>query len=72
MTDFDPIFIEEIHNRHQQKWGLDAHVHNMVLEPTKQSFDGIFSLDVLEQKFLDEDELEHAIMQIKKYKDSSF
>jgi prephenate dehydrogenase len=30
------------------------------------------SLDVLEQKFLDEDELEHAIMQIKKYKDSSF
>ena len=48
VTDFDPIFIEEIHNRHQQKWGLDAHVHNMVLEPTKQSFDGIFSLDVLE------------------------
>jgi prephenate dehydrogenase len=30
------------------------------------------SLDVLEQKFLDEDELEHAIMQIKKFKDSSF
>ena len=46
--DFDPIFIEEIHDRHQQKWELDAHVHNMVLEPTKQSFDGIFSLDVLE------------------------
>ena len=46
--DFDPIFIEEIHDRNQQKWELDAHVHNMVLEPTKQSFDGIFSLDVLE------------------------
>ena len=30
------------------------------------------SLDVLEQKFLNESELEHAIMQIKKYKDSSF
>ena len=48
VTDFDPIFIEEIHGRRQQKWELDAHVHNMVLEPTKQSFDGIFSLDVLE------------------------
>ena len=47
-TDFDPIFIEEIHDRPQHKWELDAHVHNMVLEPTKQSFDGIFSLDVLE------------------------
>ena len=47
-TDFDPIFIEEIHDRRQHKWELDAHVHNMVLEPTKQSFDGIFSLDVLE------------------------
>ena len=47
-TDFDPIFIEEIHDRRQQKWGLDAHIHNMVLEPTKQSYDGIFSLDVLE------------------------
>ena len=47
-VDFDPIFIEEIHDRNQQKWELDAHVHNMVLEPTKQSFDGIFSLDVLE------------------------
>jgi prephenate dehydrogenase len=30
------------------------------------------SLDVLEQKFSNEDDLEHAIMQIKKYKDSSF
>ena len=47
-TDFDPIFIEEIHDRRQHKWELDAHVHNIVLEPTKQSFDGIFSLDVLE------------------------
>ena len=47
-SDFDPIFIEEIHDRRQHKWELDAHVHNMVLEPTKQSFDGIFSLDVLE------------------------
>ena len=47
-TDFDPIFIEEIHDRRQHKWELDAHVHNMVLEQTKQSFDGIFSLDVLE------------------------
>ena len=47
-TDFDPIFIEEIHDRRQHKWELDAHVHNMVLEPTQQSFDGIFSLDVLE------------------------
>ena len=47
-TDFDPIFIEEIHDRRQHKWELDAHVHNMVLEPTQQSFDGIFCLDVLE------------------------
>jgi cyclopropane fatty-acyl-phospholipid synthase-like methyltransferase len=48
VTDFDKIFIDDIESRQQATWRLDARVHDMVLSPIQESFDGIFCLDVLE------------------------
>ena len=48
VTDFDQTFIDDIESRQQENWHLDARVHDMVLSPMKEKFDGIFSLDVLE------------------------
>jgi 2-polyprenyl-3-methyl-5-hydroxy-6-metoxy-1,4-benzoquinol methylase len=48
VTDFDKIFIDDIESRQQANWRLDARVHDMVLSPIQESFDGIFCLDVLE------------------------
>ena len=48
VTDFDQTFIQDIENRQQPDWHLDARVHDMVAAPLQENFDGIFSLDVLE------------------------
>ena len=49
VTDFDQVFIDDIERRQQSEWHLDARVHDMVAAPLQENFDGIFSLDVLEQ-----------------------
>ena len=48
LTDFDPKFIDEINAVTVSEWTLVAKVHDMVSSPMGESFDGIFSLDVLE------------------------
>jgi len=48
VTDFDKTFIYDINQRQQENWHLDARLHDMVVAPLKENFDGIFSLDVLE------------------------
>ena len=48
VTDFDKVFINDIENRQQADWLLDARVHDMVKSPMEEQFEGIFSLDVLE------------------------
>jgi 2-polyprenyl-3-methyl-5-hydroxy-6-metoxy-1,4-benzoquinol methylase len=48
VTDFDPVFIEDVNNRKQKGWELEAYVHDILSGPVVGSFDGIFSLDVLE------------------------
>jgi 2-polyprenyl-3-methyl-5-hydroxy-6-metoxy-1,4-benzoquinol methylase len=48
VTDFDPKFIDEINAVTVSEWTLVAKVHDMVSSPMSESFDGIFSLDVLE------------------------
>ena len=56
VTDFDKIFIDDIESRQRENWRFDARVHDMVLSPIQESFDGIFCLDVLEHiKKSDED-----------------
>jgi 2-polyprenyl-3-methyl-5-hydroxy-6-metoxy-1,4-benzoquinol methylase len=49
VTDFDPLFIEDVKARAQLKWAYDdAFVHDMLQGPVPGTFDGMFALDVLE------------------------
>ncbi len=46
--DFDPVFIEDARARMDERWGLDLAVHDILQGPVAGSFDGAYSLDVLE------------------------
>jgi len=46
--DFDPLFIEDAKSRMSDRWTFDCFVHDMLSGPVKGSYDGIYSLDVLE------------------------
>jgi len=48
VTDHDPLFIEDINRRNPAKWKPVAFVHNMYDGPTKEAYDAIYLLDVLE------------------------
>ena len=47
-TDFDPLFIEDAKSRMTERWTFDCLVHDMLSGPMPGSYDGIYSLDVLE------------------------
>ncbi len=47
-VDFDPIFIDDVKQRHSKTWPIDAYVHDMVKEPFGGTYDAAFSMDVLE------------------------
>jgi 2-polyprenyl-3-methyl-5-hydroxy-6-metoxy-1,4-benzoquinol methylase len=46
--DFDPVFIDDIRTRQDQRWPLETHIHDMVFDTLPQKHDGIYSLDVIE------------------------
>jgi len=49
VTDFDPIFIEDLKKRLKgSDWDVKAFVHDILKEPIPGSYDGIYALDVLE------------------------
>ena len=49
VTDFDPIFIDDVKARQLGRWKFeDAFVHDILAGPVSGSFDGIYALDVLE------------------------
>jgi SAM-dependent methyltransferase len=48
VLDFDPLFIADIQERADPAWPIHAAVHDMLAGPYPGSFDGIYSLDVLE------------------------
>jgi 2-polyprenyl-3-methyl-5-hydroxy-6-metoxy-1,4-benzoquinol methylase len=47
-VDFDPVFVEDAISRIDPAWPMDCRVHDMLSGPVEGSFDGIYSLDVLE------------------------
>lgn len=47
-TDFDPVFIEDVKDRMDDRWKFDCMVHDMLDGPMPGSYDGVYSLDVLE------------------------
>jgi SAM-dependent methyltransferase len=48
ITDYDPLFIEDIEARAHPKWPIAARVHDMLAGPLPETFDALYSLDVLE------------------------
>lgn len=47
-SDFDPVFIKDVEARMDDRWKFDCLVHNMLDGPMPGSYDGVYSLDVLE------------------------
>lgn len=46
--DFDPVFVEDVNARMDERWRFACHVHDMLAGPFPGEFDGIYALDVLE------------------------
>ncbi len=65
--DIDPIFIRDIQSRHNEKWPLEAGVHNVLNGPLQEKYDAIFSLDVIEHISSSQEHLyvEHIIQSLK-------
>ena len=48
ITDFDPIFIEDIKSRSNSDWPVNAFVHDITEAPLTKVFDAIYTLDMME------------------------
>jgi len=48
VTDFDPLFIEDVNARKSERWPLTAMLHDMLQAPFPGEFDGVYAIDVLE------------------------
>jgi 2-polyprenyl-3-methyl-5-hydroxy-6-metoxy-1,4-benzoquinol methylase len=47
-VDFDPVFIDDVKARMDQRWPIDARVHDMLQGPLQGEFDAAYAIDVLE------------------------
>lgn len=47
-TDFDPVFVANVHERMEEKWAFDCFVHDLLSGPVPGSFDAAYALDVIE------------------------
>jgi len=55
--DLDPAFVEDANARASDKWPIEVRLHDMMKGPVEGSFDGAYSLDVLEHiEAADEDQ----------------
>ena len=48
VVDIEPYFIDDINKRQNEKWPLDAKVHDILNGPLQKKYDAAYSLDVLE------------------------
>lgn len=46
--DFDPLFIEDIEQRQDPRWPLEARIHDVTKSRLPRDHDGLYSLDVIE------------------------
>jgi cyclopropane fatty-acyl-phospholipid synthase-like methyltransferase len=46
--DFDPVFVDDIRQRHSERWPVETHFHDILEAPLPNEHDGIYSLDVIE------------------------
>ena len=47
-VDFDPVFVRDVQSRMSDRWPFTCQVHDMLEGPVPGSFDGAYSMDVLE------------------------
>jgi 2-polyprenyl-3-methyl-5-hydroxy-6-metoxy-1,4-benzoquinol methylase len=55
--DFDPIFIEDIERRADQRWPVEPVLHNILDAPLPERHSAIYSLDVIEHIPVDQEDL---------------
>lgn len=55
-SDFDPIFIEDAKKHTNERWNFHCIVHDILKGPAPGSFDGIYSMDVLEHISSDDED----------------
>jgi 2-polyprenyl-3-methyl-5-hydroxy-6-metoxy-1,4-benzoquinol methylase len=48
LVDIDPLFVADARERRSPEWNYDAFTHDILTGPVPGSFDGIYTLDVLE------------------------
>ncbi|OPY06160.1 MAG: Methyltransferase domain protein [Syntrophorhabdus sp. PtaB.Bin184] len=46
--DFDPVFVDDVNDRMDEKWKFECIVHDILNSPVSGSYDAAFSLDVIE------------------------
>jgi 2-polyprenyl-3-methyl-5-hydroxy-6-metoxy-1,4-benzoquinol methylase len=46
--DFDPVFVQDVNSRMEERWMFTCKVHDMISGPIDEQFDGAYSIDVLE------------------------
>lgn len=46
--DFDPVFVEDVNARMQDRWRFDCKTHDMLCGAPGDDFDGAYALDVIE------------------------
>jgi hypothetical protein len=46
--DFDRVFIEDIRQRHSERWPIESRIHDITLAALPRRHDAIYSLDVIE------------------------
>jgi 2-polyprenyl-3-methyl-5-hydroxy-6-metoxy-1,4-benzoquinol methylase len=47
-TDFDPVFVDDVLRRMDDRWKFECCQHDLMTEPFHGSFDGAYALDVIE------------------------
>lgn len=47
-VDFDPVFVEDVNGRMNERWKFDCKVHDILGGPVEGVFEGVYTLDVLE------------------------
>ncbi len=47
-VDFDPLFVEDVRARMDDRWRFECFVHDVLQAPVPGEFDGVYALDVLE------------------------
>ena len=47
-VDFDPVFVEDVHDRMTDRWKFECKVHDILAEPVPGEFSAAYAMDVLE------------------------